>query len=153
MYICAQSVVDTKYGCSEKIDCNAGVRQRCPLSPTLFSLFVSDIMDCLREKTEGLPLSQVALHGWIDVCGWCGISGRDPKEVTRYVQWIVNTLQRVENRIEQTKIVVFGSSTDQWNAFQCYYHGQPIEITGCLDTWASPSRAVMALHKVWPSYH
>ena len=69
MYICAQSVVDTKYGCSEKIDCNAGVRQRCPLSPTLFSLFVSDIMDCLREKTEGLPLSQVALHGWIDVCG------------------------------------------------------------------------------------
>ena len=55
---------------------------------------------------------------------------------------------KLELNAEKTKIVVFGNSTVQWNAFQCYYHGQPIEITGCLDTWASPSRAVVALHKV-----
>ena len=45
-----------KYGCSEKIDCSVGVGQGCPLSPTLFSLFVSDVMECMREKTDGYHL-------------------------------------------------------------------------------------------------
>ena len=31
MHISAQSVVCTKYGCSEKIDCSVGARQGCPL--------------------------------------------------------------------------------------------------------------------------
>ena len=44
MYRQAQSVVCTSSGCTEQIQCDKGVRQGRPLSPTLFALYMNDLM-------------------------------------------------------------------------------------------------------------
>ena len=43
IYANAQSCIHGKY--SEKFLCNIGVRQGCPLSPVLFTLFIHDLLD------------------------------------------------------------------------------------------------------------
>jgi hypothetical protein len=36
-------------GWSEEINCNIGVKQGCPLSPTLFGIYIDKLEDCLEE--------------------------------------------------------------------------------------------------------
>jgi hypothetical protein len=38
-------------GWSKKIKCNIGVKQACPLSPTLFSIYIDKLEDCLEEAS------------------------------------------------------------------------------------------------------
>ena len=85
MYQSAQSVVYTNCGYSEQIDCNIGVRQGCPLSPTLFSLFVSDLMDRMRDKTEGISLNRTIVHGLMFADDVVLASGRDTGEAANNV--------------------------------------------------------------------
>ena len=53
MYSTAQSVVTYEGFTSWEFQCQKGVRQACPLSPLLFSLFISDLEDTLRTKSFG----------------------------------------------------------------------------------------------------
>jgi hypothetical protein len=36
-------------GWSEEINCNIGVKQGCPLSPTLFNIYIDKLEDCLED--------------------------------------------------------------------------------------------------------
>ena len=37
-------------GWIEDINCNIGVKQRCPLSPTLFGIYINKLEDCLKKE-------------------------------------------------------------------------------------------------------
>ena len=53
MYSNARSVVSYDGYTSREFECQKGVRQGCPLSPLLFSLFVSDLEDTLKSTSSG----------------------------------------------------------------------------------------------------
>ena len=40
-----------------------GVRQGCPLSPLLFSLFINNLMDFMKVKVPGVRISQYCING------------------------------------------------------------------------------------------
>ena len=49
IYANAQSCIQLNGKYSESFPCNIGVRQGCPLSPVLFTLFIHDLLDEIRE--------------------------------------------------------------------------------------------------------
>ena len=129
MYQTAQSAVRTSCGYSYQIVCNIGVRQGCPLSPNLFSLFVSDLMDRMRDKTGGVSLNRLSVHGLMFADDVVLVAETQEKlqamldELSMYCSdW------KLEVNTENTKIVVaFGSSNRQ--LLQFLYRGKTIEIT------------------------
>jgi exonuclease III/ribonuclease HI len=56
------SKVITSYGFSRSVEVNRGVRQGCPLSPTLFSLFLDPLLLWLSESCEGFEDIQVLAY-------------------------------------------------------------------------------------------
>ena len=52
-YSNARSVVSYDGYTSSEFQCQRGVRQGCPLSPPLFSLFISDLEDSLMTNSSG----------------------------------------------------------------------------------------------------
>ena len=128
MYETAQSVVRTSCGYSYQIDCNIGVRQGCPLSPTLFSLFVSDLMGRMRDKMGGVSLNRLSVHGLMFADDVVLVAETQEKlqamldELSMYCSdW------KLEVNTEKTKIVAFGSSNRQ--LFQFLYREKRIEVT------------------------
>ena len=49
IYANAQSCIQLNGKYSESFLCNIGVRQGCPLRPVLFTLFIHDLLDEIRE--------------------------------------------------------------------------------------------------------
>ena len=47
---------------TKPLRCTRGVRQGCPLSPTLFALFTQDLPDTLSQKTQGVPLGDTRVN-------------------------------------------------------------------------------------------
>jgi hypothetical protein len=42
-------------GWSKEINCNIKVKQGCPLSPTLFGIYIDKLKDCLEEASCVIP--------------------------------------------------------------------------------------------------
>jgi hypothetical protein len=50
-------------GWSKDINCNIGVKQGCPLSPTLFAIYIDKLEDCLeKEDCVGLTLTGIFIN-------------------------------------------------------------------------------------------
>ena len=62
MYCKANACVISNGSHSELFDCNIGVRQSCPLSPLLFSLFINDVLSVIESKVTGVPVVNTKIN-------------------------------------------------------------------------------------------
>ena len=143
----AQSVVRTSCGYSYQIDCNIGVRQGCPLSPTLFSLFVSDLMDRMRDKTGGVPLNRLSVHGLMFADDVVLVAETQEKlqamldELSMYCSdW------KLEVNTEKTKIVEL-LAVVTGNCSSSFTEKKQLRSLTTSGTWALPSHTIGELHK------
>ena len=49
-YLKGNAVIKTRHGFSSNFKVTRWVRQGCPLSPTLFNIFINDILDDISER-------------------------------------------------------------------------------------------------------
>ena len=62
LYHKANACVISNGSHSELFDCNIGVRQGCPLSPLLFSLFINDVLLVIESKVTGVPMVNTKIN-------------------------------------------------------------------------------------------
>lgn len=62
LYSKVDCAVDVNCDLTEWFDVSCGVKQGCILSPTLFAMFIDDLVDCLKEKNCGV------------MCGDCSVA-------------------------------------------------------------------------------
>ena len=62
LYRKVKCTVDINHSLTEWFDINSGVKQGCILSPTLFAMYIDDLVDQLRAKNSGIA------------CGECEVS-------------------------------------------------------------------------------
>ena len=65
MYHKANACVINNGSHSELFDCNIGVRQGCPLSPLLFSLFINDVLSVVESEVTGVPMVNTKINGFL----------------------------------------------------------------------------------------
>lgn len=63
MYSKATASVRMGNETSPSFECNIGLRQGCPLSPTLFSLYISDLIPQLASRNEGALIFRERING------------------------------------------------------------------------------------------
>ena len=117
---------------TEFFDCNIGTRQGCKLSPILFSLFINDIVQELRNNcphgifvSQNIPEIFVLLYA--DDIAICADTVRNIQIQLNIVELFCLNTGMVVN-IGKTKIIVFRNggflrSNEKW-----YYQGQQIEV-------------------------
>ena len=60
IYAADKACVSTKDGPSDRFDCSIGVKQGCPLSPLLFSLYLAEVETLLEEASEETDCPRLA---------------------------------------------------------------------------------------------
>ena len=75
IYSNAQSCIQLNGKYTESFLCNVGVRQGCPLSPVLFTLYIHDLLDEMRNFAE------LGLGDYVDSCDAAG------RKSIRFTSW------------------------------------------------------------------
>ena len=98
------------------------------MPPQPLVLIVSDLMDRMRDKTGGVSLNRLSVHGLMFADDVVLVAETQEKlqamldELSMYCSdW------KLEVNTEKTKIVAFGSSNQQ--LFQFLYREKTIEVT------------------------
>ena len=132
MYSNLKSCVRTRSGLTEYFQCTVGTRQGCMLSPFLFTLYISELVDMM--KNEGCQIvyvdeqnSNILMFMYADDIA----SGTDT--VSR-MQKILNVLAKYCKKwgligsIAKTKILVFRRGGKIKNNEKWWFDGTPIEV-------------------------
>ena len=107
MYSQAQSVVCTSRGCSEQIQCDKGVRQGCPLSPTLFALYTNDLMSEMSGSGVKLVNQNVKGLMYADDVALVAESGADLQSMLDSLSAYCDKWSLCVNT-KKSKVMVFG---------------------------------------------
>ena len=62
LYAGCTAIYDLHGHKSQKVNLKVGLKQGCPLSPTLFNLFINNLLRMLNDKGPGLRLSTITDH-------------------------------------------------------------------------------------------
>ena len=109
MYTKARAQVKTPEGPTDTFQCNIGVRQGCPLSPLLFSLFVNDLPDAIAKEVEGVTLNSLKVR--------CLMFADDLVLLADRPEGLQNSIdilgmycrtQKLTVNVKKTKVLVFG---------------------------------------------
>lgn len=116
-------------GLTETILSNAGVKQGCVLSPTLFNFFISDMPEIFDATCDPVTLYDTKLS--------CLMFADDLALISTSASGLQNSLNKLADycdkwglhvNLSKTKVIIFNQSGRLLNKYQFSYIDQPIEI-------------------------
>lgn len=130
MYEMSATVIRTEHGVTPKIDMTLGLLQGCLLSPLLFSLYISDIENILKNAgIAGVKITHLfELHILAFADDMVSLAST-PGHLQRKINLLAEYFDKLDLKVNlsKTKIIIFRKGGRVGNvAFK--YKGQPIEI-------------------------
>ena len=83
-----------------------GVKQGCPLSPTLFSIFINDLIDCLNKEIKGITSGLCQVHAllYADNLVLIGDKPETLKDLLQALNWWC-TENNMDINLDKSKII------------------------------------------------
>ena len=132
MYQKLKSCVRNNQSFTEFFECNIGTRQGCKLSPILFSLFINDIVQELRNNcphgifiSQNIPEIFVLLYA-DDIANCADTVGNLQSQLNIVELFCIRTGMVVN--IDKTKIIVFRNGGFLRRDEKWFYQGKQIEV-------------------------
>ena len=125
------NVVKTNEGATEKFWTKKGVRQGCPMSPTLFSLYVADVEKFMSMgQTGGVVIGKEKIWSmaYADDMVLLAKSEWEMKEMIKRFEKYIKKKKMILN-VEKSKIVVFKKGRRGKNKEEWIWDGAKIEET------------------------
>ena len=112
---------------SSQFPCKAGVRQGCNLSPTLFSLYVNDLLEYVSELAEGVSVGNDWVRG-VMFADDLVLVAESEEDLQRSLDRLDLYCEKwsLEVNMAKTKTMVFGGGTKQ-RKYIWKFRGQAIE--------------------------
>ena len=110
---------------SEWFDVSSGVKQGCVLSPTLFSLFINDLVDSVRSAGKGVKIADTLLMYADDVV----VIGETENDLQVMLNSIDNWCKTwgIGINVKKTKVLHFRLKRASLSSFKFNLEIQPIE--------------------------
>jgi hypothetical protein len=121
------------HGLSDFIQSTIGVKQGCPLSPTLFGIYIDELESFLHEhiqEGDGCLLHQVLISLLLFVDDLVLLAST-PEGLQRQIDALANfcDLRQLTVNLGKTKVLIFNASKSSLTDLHFYYRGAEIEIT------------------------
>ena len=129
MYSSLLYSVKTEHGLSPSFETKIGVKQRCILSPTLFSLYLNDLNDCFDISCDPVVIDTTKISSLL--------YADDIVLLSNTAEGLQNALNKLGNfcetwnlkiNISKTKVIVFNKSGKLLKGFSFTYMQMAIEI-------------------------
>jgi hypothetical protein len=117
----------TTKGCSKDIKCNIGVKQGCPLSPTLFRIYIDKLEECLEKAgCVGPTLTGIVINLllYADDIVFMTSSPHDLENQLRILKDFCSNMGMTVN-IDKTKVMIIKSNNIPYDTF--VYHNNNLE--------------------------
>ena len=129
LYMNQNAVVRVVDGESEPGVIGRGVRQGCPLSPLLFSIYAEAMMiETLEENEEGVMVGReliTQMLGFADDQGMISNSGRRVAEIDGQSEWRLQESYKMKINVKKTKTMVV--SRTEGKTINILIEGQKVE--------------------------
>jgi hypothetical protein len=121
------------HGLSDFIQSTIGVKQGCPLSPTLFGIYIDELESFLHEhiqEGDGCLLHQV-LISLLLFADDLVLLASTPEGLQRQIDALASfcDLRQLMVNLGKTKVLIFNASKSSLTDLHFYYRGAEIEIT------------------------
>jgi hypothetical protein len=106
-------------GWSKEINCNIGFKQRCPLSPTLFCIYIDKLEDCLEKAGYvGPTLTGIVINLllYVDDIVLMARSPRDLESQLRILKDFCSNIGMIVNT-DKTKVMIIKSNKITYDTF------------------------------------
>lgn len=117
-------------GPTDPFSADAGVKQGCPLSPTLFGLFIESIAPLLLQEESGSPSLGnllVPLLLYADDLALCSLNPQGLQRKLELLERFCEVSGMTVN-VQKTKVVVFRNQQKMPMEVAFTYKGQPVEV-------------------------